>query len=327
MNLAFLIDPPESLHIEKDTSFALMLEAQRRGHSIYVLERGDLSLVEGKLHITVRAASVRDDESKPFTLSAYQHHPADFFDILFIRTDPPFNTDYITDTWLLSHASTGSGDRDAKRVTAQASANKPVVLNSPHGLRTINEKIWAAQFTDFTPPTLITAKTSEYRDFLKKHETVVVKPTDGFGGSAVFIVKAGDKNAAVVFETLRKSSGYVIVQAYLAAATEGDKRILLLNGEVLGAVLRHHSGEDHRNNFAAGGKAQRATITATDRAICAALKPHLLELGIFFAGIDIIGRKLIEVNVTSPTCLREMQRFYDENLAEKVIVAAEKKVA
>jgi glutathione synthase len=308
MNLAFLIDPPESLHIAKDTSFALMLEAQRRGHSIYVLERGDLSLAEGKLRITVRAASVRDDEHKPFTLSAYQHHPADFFDILFIRTDPPFNTDYITDTWLLSHA-----------------GQKPLVLNNPHGLRTINEKIWAAQFTDFTPQTLITAKISEYKDFLKKHETVVVKPTDGFGGSAVFIVKAGDKNAAVVFETLRKTSGYVIVQAYLPAATEGDKRILLLNGEVLGAVLRHHSGEDHRNNFAAGGKAQKATITATDRAICAALKPHLLELGIFFAGIDIIGRKLIEVNVTSPTCLREMQRFYEENLAEKVIIAAERK--
>lgn len=310
MNLAFLIDPPESLHIEKDTSFALMLEAQRRGHSIYVLERGDLSLAEGKLEIAARAASVLDDKAKPFTLSAYQHHTADFFDILFIRTDPPFNTDYITDTWLLSQA-----------------GKKPVVLNSPPGLRTINEKIWAAQFTDFTPPTLITAKISEFRDFLKKHETVVVKPTDGFGGSAVFIVKAGDKNTAVVFETLRKTSGYVIVQAYLPAATEGDKRILLLNGEVLGAVLRHHSGEDHRNNFAAGGKAQKATITATDRAICAALKPHLIELGIFFAGIDIIGRKLIEVNVTSPTCLREMQRFYEENLAEKVIIAAEKKVA
>lgn len=283
-----------------------MLEAQRRGHSLFILERGDLSLKEGKLMARSRAASVIDDPAKPFTLSAYQKQPADSFDILFIRTDPPFNTDYITDTWLLSQA-----------------GKKPLVLNSPHGLRTINEKIWAAQFSDFTPPTLITSQMAEYRDFLKQHQTVVVKPTDGFGGSAVFMVKADDKNAAVVFETLQKASGYVIVQGYIPAATEGDKRILLLNGEVLGAVMRHHSGEDHRNNFAAGGKAQKATITATDRAICAALKPHLLQLGIFFAGIDIIGRKLIEVNVTSPTCLREMQRFYTENLAEKVIVAAE----
>ncbi len=310
MNLAFLIDPPESLHIEKDTSFALMLEAQKRGHSIYVLERGDLSLSEGELTTRARAANVVDHPEHPFTLSAHQNHSADFFDILFIRTDPPFNTDYITDTWLLSQA-----------------GKKPVVLNSPHGLRTINEKIWAAQFSDFTPTTLITADISEYKEFLHKHETVVVKPTDGFGGSAVFIVKAGDKNAAVVFETLQKTSRYVIVQAYLPAAVDGDKRILLLNGEILGAVLRHHSGEDHRNNFAAGGKAQKAHITATDKAICAALKPHLNQLGIFFAGIDIIGRKLIEVNVTSPTCLREMQRFYTENLAEKVIIAAEKKAA
>jgi len=316
MNLAFLIDPPDSLHIEKDTSFALMLEAQKRGHSLYVLERGDLSFSEGKLTTRARAASVVDDAEKPFTLSAYQNHDAAFFDILFIRTDPPFNTDYITDTWLLSHASRGS---------AQVPGKKPVVLNHPEGLRTINEKIWAAQFADFTPPTLITADIHAYKTFLKKHETVVVKPTDGFGGSSVFIVKAGDKNAAVVFETLQKTSRYIIVQAYLAAATEGDKRILLLNGEILGAVLRHHNQEDHRNNFAAGGKAQKATITATDRAICAALKPHLQALGIFFAGIDIIGRKLIEVNVTSPTCLREMQRFYDENLAEKIILAAENK--
>lgn len=310
MNLAFLIDPPESLHIEKDTSFALMLEAQKRGHSIFILERGDLSLAGGMLTATARAAHLADNAAHPFTLSAYQNHKADFFDIVFIRTDPPFNTDYITDTWLLSQA-----------------GKKPVVLNSPNGLRTINEKIWAAQFSDFTPQTLITADIAEYKEFLQEHETVVVKPTDGFGGSAVFIVKAGDKNAAVVFETLQKTSRYVIVQAYLPAATEGDKRILLLNGEILGAVLRHHSGEDHRNNFAAGGKALKATITATDRAICAALKPHLLELGIFFAGIDIIGRKLIEVNVTSPTCLREMQRFYTENLAEKVIIAAENKAA
>jgi glutathione synthase len=310
MNLAFLIDPPESLHIEKDTSFALMLEAQRRGHNIFVLERGDLSLVEGKLNVRVRSAKVEDSSARPFQLGDSQNHPADFFDVLFIRTDPPFNSDYITDTWLLSQA-----------------GKKPVVLNSPHGLRTINEKIWAAQFAELTPTTLITAEKSAFKNFLTKHKTVVAKPTDGFGGSSVFVVTDGDKNAAVTFETLQKLSRYVIVQAYLPAATQGDKRILLLEGEILGAVLRHHGGDDHRNNFAAGGKAEKTEISDSDRVICAHLKPHLLELGIFFAGIDIIGGKLIEVNVTSPTCLREMQRFYSENLAEKIIIAAEKKAA
>jgi glutathione synthase len=130
----------------------------------------------------------------------------------------------------------------------------------------------------------------------------------------------------VTFETLRKISSYVIVQAYLASAVDGDKRILLLEGEILGAVLRYHGSDDHRNNFAAGGKAREAVITDVDRKICETLKPHLKELGIFFAGIDIIGDKLIEVNVTSPTCLREMQHFYSENLAEKVILAAERRL-
>lgn len=309
MNFAFLIDPPESLHIEKDTSFALMLEAQRRGHGVFVLERGDMSLEAGKLMLGTRTAKVADDSQRPFELSAATVKAADEVDVLFVRTDPPFDTAYLTDTWLLSHAQ-----------------NRPLVLNAPHGLRTINEKIWAAQFADITPTTLITASEAEFKAFLSQHKTVVVKPTDGFGGSAVFLLSHGDKNAAVAFETLQRMSGYVIVQAYIPAATAGDKRILLLNGEILGAVLRYHSGDDHRNNFAAGGKAMQTEISESDRIICERLKPHLLENGIFFAGIDIIGDKLVEVNVTSPTCLREMQRYYKENLAERVIVAAEEMV-
>lgn len=298
------------LHIEKDTSFALMLEAQRRGHGVYVLERGDLSLNQGFLTASTRQAKVKDDAQNPFELAGPRTHSLDFFDVFFVRTDPPFDTNYITDTWLLSHA-----------------GKKPLVLNSPHGLRTINEKIWASQFAEFTPPTLITAQISEFKAFLEKHKRAVIKPTDGFGGSAIFMLTAGDKNAAVTFETLKRASGYVIVQEYLPAAVDGDKRILLLEGEILGAVLRYHGSDDHRNNFAAGGKAREATITENDRRICAMLKPHLQQLGIFFAGIDIIGEKLVEVNVTSPTCLREMQKFYTENLAEKVIMAAEKRNA
>lgn len=310
MNLAFLIDPPEKLHVEKDTSFALMLEAQKRGHTVYVLERGDLSLSAGKLMTFARKALVADNPEKPFEFRERTQFNADFFDILFVRTDPPFDTGYLTDTWLLSHA-----------------GKRPVVLNSPEGLRTINEKIWAAQLTSVTPATLITADLSEFKAFLENHRKIVIKPTDGFGGSAIFMLASGDKNAVVTFETLRRASGYVIVQEYLPAAVDGDKRILLLEGEILGAVLRYHGSDDHRNNFAAGGKAREATITENDRKICGLLKPHLQGLGIFFAGIDIIGDKLVEVNVTSPTCLREMQKYYRENLAEKVIMAAEKRHA
>ncbi len=305
MEFAFLIDPPGSLNIKKDTSFALMLEAQAQRHTIWILERGDLSLKAGKLCARAKAARVADDSSRPFEVGAPEWLPADRFDILFVRTDPPFNTDYLTDTWLLSHA-----------------ADRPLVLNSPKGLRNINEKIWAARFADLTPATLITADKAEFLAFLQKYPRVVIKPTNGFGGSAVFLLQAGDKNAAVTFETLSRMSRYVIVQEYLTQATEGDKRILLLQGEILGAVLRLHSDDDHRNNFAAGGKAVETTITAAERAICERLKPFLIENGIFFAGIDVIGEKLIEVNVTSPTCLREMQYYYSENLAAKVIRAA-----
>jgi len=305
MKHVFLIDPPESLHTQKDTSFALMLEAQGQGHEVYVMLRGGISRFPSGIVFKTRKAVVEDRVENAFVLQDWQENAAENFDIVWIRTDPPFDVHYLTDTWLLSQIK-----------------GCPLVVNAPHGLRTINEKIWAAQFTEITPPTLITASAADYQKFLKEHGAVVVKPTDGFGGSAVFVVKDGDKNAAVVFETLVQRSGYVIVQQYLPAATEGDKRILVLEGEILGAVLRLHGETDHRNNFAAGGTAKAAAITRADENIVALLRPHLIELGIFFAGIDVIGGRLIEVNVTSPTCLREMQKFTEENLAKRIIDAA-----
>lgn len=310
MKHVFLIDPPESLNTAKDTSFALMLEAQRQGHAVHVMLRGGITRRPDGITFRTRKAVVEDQSTKPFTLSGYEEQAADAFDIVWIRTDPPFDSNYLTDTWLLSQV----GD-------------KPLVLNAPQGLRTINEKIWAAQFTEITPPTLITAHPADFLHFLELNETVVAKPTDGFGGSAVFLVRKGDKNAAVIFETLLKLSGYVVVQKYLPAATEGDKRILVLEGEILGAVLRLHGDSDHRNNFAAGGSAKPAQLAAEDKHIVETLKPHLMAHGIFFAGIDVIGGRLIEVNVTSPTCLREMQKFTDENLAKKVIDAATAKAS
>lgn len=308
MNFAFLIDSPSSLHIEKDTSFALMLEAQTQKHGVFILERGDLTINEGLLFATLTKVRLDDNKNKPFDFLEKKTHAIEFIDILFIRTDPPFDTDYITDTWFLSHGANKN--------------KKPLVLNSPHGLRTINEKIWATQFKEFTPPTLITSKFHEFEAFLREHRAVVLKPTDGFGGSQIFVLRYGDPNTAVIFETLVDRGRYAIVQRYLDEAKAGDKRILVLEGEILGAVLRLHGGKDHRNNFAAGGSAQETQITERERAICEALKPYLQELGIFLAGLDFIGERLIEVNVTSPTCLREMQCYYQDNLAKKIIDAA-----
>lgn len=305
MHFAFLIDPPESLHIEKDTSFALMLECQAQGHGVWILERGGISLQCGQLYAVVRSARVADDPQQPFVLSKPEKKALDFFDVLLIRTDPPFDAAYLTDTWLLSQV-----------------RGRPIVLNNPAGMRHISEKIWAAQFTEITPATLITADKAMFLEFASRYPKIVIKPTDGFGGEAVFVLESTNSNLSVAFETLKMRSGYVVVQEYLPAAEKGDKRILLLRGEILGAVLRRHSANDHRNNFAAGGTPHQTEITAAEHAICAELKPHLLKHGIFLAGVDVIGEKLIEVNVTSPTCLREMQRFYPENLAAKIVAAA-----
>ena len=316
MKLAFLIESPERFKIEKDTSFALMLKAQEMGHEISIFERGSMTYLENTLYIDHRRVRVTDSREHPFDFETMQRNQAAQFDVIWIRTDPPFDHQYLMDTWLLS----------LPAITASAHRPKPWVVNSPAGLRTVNEKVWAAQFGSLTPVTLLTTNRTDFRNFLHNHEKVVLKPANGFGGSSIFVTSRSDPNANALFENLAHS-GLVIIQEYLPAATQGDKRILLVDGEVLGAVLRLHSADDHRNNFAAGGKAQKAEVTERDLMIVRSIKPALLELELFFVGIDVIGEKLIEVNVTSPTCLREMQQYYAEDLAKIVIQKLEQKLS
>ncbi|MGE4169992.1 MAG: glutathione synthase [Candidatus Margulisiibacteriota bacterium] len=299
------MDPLPTIKPNKDTSFALMLAAHKRGHSVFFLGNTNLYYANQGIQFRVNRVVPIDRSENPFEVFPEQHLGQDAVDVVFIRTDPPFDDRYLMNTWLL--------DRLPDRVK---------VVNNPTGVRTVNEKLWALQFTDLIPETTVTCKKAVYADFLAHHKTIIAKPTGGYGGSAVFKVQQGETNASVIFESLSAGETQeVILQPYIPEADIGDKRILLLNGEPLGAVLRVHAPGEHRNNFFAGGHPEPVGITPRDWEIIKTLKPKLLELGLYFVGIDVIGDYLIEVNVTSPTCIREMEAISGEDLAGRVVDA------
>ncbi len=303
MKFLFLMDPLETVVIEKDTTFAFMLESHQRGHEVYYLPEDGISLWDGHLHFHTIKVKPQLVAHEPFIQERSEDLTDDQIHAIFIRTDPPFDQQYLINTWLLEFV--------PKHIP---------IINRPCGIRTVNEKIWAAQFTQFAPPTLISCHQGKLMDFIAEHKNIIAKPTDGYGGSSVFHIQPGDTNTKVILEHLsNKWNSPMILQRYVPEAQNGDKRILLLNGEPLGALLRVHAANDHRNNIFAGGSCQPAQMTARDKQIMATLKPHLLELGLYFVGIDMLGDYLIEVNVTSPTCLQEMNKLYHQHLERKVI--------
>lgn len=308
MNFVFLMDPLETVKIKKDTSFILMLCAHNRGHSVYYLPDGGIVLKDNKVFLKVASVVPQQVEEKPFMEQRKLELSEGEVDCVFLRSDPPFDEMYLMNTWLL--------DRLPKRIP---------VINNPNGIRTVNEKLWATQFSSLIPKTLVSRHKRDVLDFFAREKNVVVKPVNAFGGTSIFHVKKGDKNAPVAFETVSHNwTKEIIIQKYIPAAQNGDKRILLLNAEPLGAVLRVHAKDDHRNNFFAGGHPEKTTINVRDREIIKTLKPHFRKLGLYFVGIDIIGDYLTEVNVTSPTCLQEMNQLYGKSLEERVIDFAEK---
>ena len=308
MNFIFLMDPLENIIVEKDTSYILMLGAHRRGHNVFYLTDGGIVLKENKAFFHVLSVIPQQNTKQPFIIKNSVVLSQDQVHAVFVRSDPPFDAAYLLNTQLL--------ERLPKKIP---------VINSPEGLRTAHEKIWATQFAQIIPKTFLGVRKKDLLGFIEEEKDVIAKPTNGFGGSGIFHIKKGDDNTNVILETMtNRWKTEVILQKYLPAAKKGDKRILLLNGEPLGAVLRVHAKDDHRNNFFAGGKPHPASITENDKKIIQVLKPHLLRLGLYFVGIDIIGNFLIEVNVTSPTCLQEMNRLYGKKLEEEVIRFAEK---
>lgn len=308
MNFLFLMDPLETVNVDKDTTLMFMLESARRKHKVYYLSNNGISRKNGQTLFDVVQVVPSKNRSQTFQKIKCDVLSEDHVDAVFIRTDPPFDDQYLINTFLL--------DLVSPNVT---------VINDPRAVRTVNEKIWGSQFEHFVPPTLISSQKHQLLKFINEQKNIIAKPTHGHGGKGVFHLKQGDTNINVALELLSNNfKQHIILQKYIPQSKIGDKRILLLNGEPLGAIMRVHSRGEHRNNLFAGGSVAKAKITTRDKKIIDTLRPHLVEMGLYFVGIDILGDYLIEVNVTSPTCLQETNRLYNLTLERDVIDFVEK---
>lgn len=305
MQFAFIMDPLASVKPWKDTSYYIMKACQERGHQVCYLDQQWLWLNHDQLHAKVQWLRINDVSEEPFTILSQQSIPLSQMDVVWLRTDPPFDRRYFYTTILLDYL-----------------PEKTRVLNRPEGVRNWNEKLAALKFPAHTPTTIVTSDVGEIKAFAEKQKKITVKPVDGHGGKGIVFYLRGE-NDALLHQATHQGKHWVIAQEYLVAASEGDKRILMLNGEPMGAILRLHAEGVELNNLDQGGSAHPATLSESDLEICEALKPALIEQGVFFVGIDIIGDKLIEVNVTSPTGLQELCRFNQQDYHHQMIAALE----
>ena len=288
--LGVVMDPIERIKPYKDTSFALLLAAQARGWPVYYLEPGWLFAENGRAYSRAHPIQVFDRHEHWFELGAAETVDLAFFDVIIQRQDPPVDVNYHSITALLALAE-------------QAGV---LVANRPNALRAANEKLLAQEFPDLCPPTLVTREAEPIRRFLDTHRHIVLKPLDAMGGSSVFQIQAGDLNTEVILETMT-AQGLIMAQAFLPAVREGDRRILLINGEPVDhALLRTPKDNDFRANLAAGGRGTVVPLRPRDRTIAAAVGAALAVRGFWFVGLDVIGEHLTEINVTSPTCAREI---------------------
>ncbi|MDB4932983.1 MAG: Glutathione synthetase [Myxococcaceae bacterium] len=309
MRFAFLMDPIERVLVDKDTTFALMLEAQRRGHEVFTLGSADLIGARGTVYSAVWRTRVRDVAAPGhFERDAAEVVDVASLDAVFIRTDPPFDAQYLYNTLLLEQV-----------------RGRVLLVNDPRGIRDANEKLYAMHFPEVTPRTIVTAKEADVRAFLEEiGGPGVMKPLDGAGGRGIMIVDLADKNFRSIVETLTfEGRRFAMVQEFLPAVREGDKRVLLLDGEPLGAILRVPRADESRSNIHVGGRVEPCELDEHDRAIVAAVGERLRRDGLYFVGLDVIGGRLTEVNVTSPTGIQELSRFTGSEPESKVIAWAE----
>lgn len=286
------MDPIESINVEKDTTLAMMLAAQERGWKLKYFQRTDLFMRDGSASATMCDITVEDNPQNWFHLGTPADLPLTECDCILMRLDPPFNMDYVFTTYFLQ----------------RASDDGVLVLNNPASLRDLNEKVFTAWFPQCCPPTLITSNNDKLRDFHKEFDDIIVKPLDGMGGSSIFRLKKDDPNVSVVLETMTDfGSTQIMAQKYIPEIVDGDKRILVVGGKpVSHALARMPAAGETRGNLAAGGKGIAVPLSDRDREIAETIGPVLVEKGVFFAGIDVIGDWVTEINVTSPTCAREL---------------------
>ncbi|MCG9893087.1 MAG: glutathione synthase [Thermosynechococcaceae cyanobacterium MS004] len=313
MKLAFIVDPIERLDPGHDTSVALMEAAQGQGHEVWVAQAENLQVIESKAWaftrpITIQPVALKDGIWKApqpwYSLGESTLIPLEQMDAVLMRKDPPVSTAYLYATYLLDYID----------------PNKTLVLNHPQGLRAANEKMFALQFKDAIPDTIVSQDKSVIGEFVEAKGMAVLKPLGGKAGEGILLLAAGDRNfnSLIEISTLQGQLP-VMVQEYLPQAQEGDKRIILLNGEPIGAVNRIPSGKEFRGNMATGGRVAQSSLTEREQSICQQLAPTLRKFGLLFVGIDVIGGYLTEINVTSPTGIREIDRLDGVRLGDRVV--------
>jgi glutathione synthase len=299
LKVAVQMDPIERIDIRGDSTFALMLEAQRRGHSLFVYHPDTLALRDGGLSATGRDMKVRDEIGRHFEASQERVEDLSACDVVLMRQDPPFDMNYITYTHLL-----------------EAVHPKTLVVNDPAEVRNAPEKLYVLQYTEFMPPTLISRDPVRLAQFRAEHGDIILKPLYGNGGAGVFRLAHGDENFASLMELFTQSFREpFIAQKYLPDVKKGDKRIILVEGEPVGAINRVPAVGETRSNMHVGGKPEPSELTDREREICAAIGPDLKRRGLIFVGIDVIGGYMTEINVTSPTGIREVKKFGGADIA------------
>ncbi|ALB63967.1 Glutathione synthetase [Cronobacter condimenti 1330] len=313
IKLGIVMDPIASINIKKDSSFAMLLEAQRRGYELHYMEMADLYLNNGEGRARTRLVSVEQNYDKWYAFGTEQDIALADLDVVLMRKDPPFDTEFIYATYILE----------------RAEEKGTLIVNKPQSLRDCNEKLFTAWFADLTPHTLVTRNKAQLKAFWEKHGDIILKPLDGMGGASIFRVKEGDPNLSVIAETLTVlGSRYCMAQNYLPAIKDGDKRVLVVDGEPVPYCLaRIPQGGETRGNLAAGGRGEPRPLSESDWEIARRVGPTLKAKGLIFVGLDIIGDKLTEINVTSPTCVREIEAQYPVSITGMLMDAIEKRLA
>jgi glutathione synthase len=312
LKLGMVMDPIGQINIKKDTSFAMLLEAQSRAWELYYMELNDLYLRNGRPYARTRLLSVERNPSAWHKFIAEQDMPLDQLDVILMRKDPPFDQEYIYATYLLE----------------RAESLGVYVVNKPQSLRDANEKLFTAWFPQCCAETLVTRESVRIRLFLQEQQEIILKPLDGMGGTSIFHLRQGDPNLSVILETMTQyNRRYVMAQQYLPAIKNGDKRILMVNGEAVPyALARIPAQGETRGNLAAGGSAEGRELTERDWWIAGQVGPTLREKGLVFAGLDVIGDTLTEINVTSPTCVQELDKQFGLNISGLLMDHIEKSV-
>ncbi|HEK0908332.1 MULTISPECIES: glutathione synthase [Pseudomonas] len=312
VRLGIVMDPIASISYKKDSSLAMLLAAQERGWSLFYMEQRDLYLGAGQARAQMRPLKVFADPARWFELGDEQDSALNELDVILMRKDPPFDMEFVYSTYLLE----------------QAEREGVLIVNKPQSLRDCNEKLFATQFPQCMAPTLVSRRADILRAFAATHGDVILKPLDGMGGASVFRHRQGDPNLSVILETLTQHGHQqIMAQAYLPQIVDGDKRILMIDGEPVPYCLaRIPASGETRGNLAAGGRGEARPLTERDRWIAAQVGPTLREKGLLFVGLDVIGDSLTEINVTSPTCIREIDAAYNTHIGGQLMDAIDRKL-